>query len=98
RTSFQPTFEIDSQVACGAIAHLWLALQATRADRLQVAIQCRRERAQFGRRLFAGLLNHGQSVFAQKRRTSGEQIEQECSETVNVGNWSELGCRSFGLF
>src|SRR5439155_4327164 len=57
-----------------------------------------RERAQFRRRFFAGLLNHSQGVFAQKRGAPGKQIEQDCSETVNVGSWSELGCRSFGLF
>src|SRR5205823_11643695 len=32
-----------------------------------------------------------------ERRTPGEQIEQNCSEAVNVGSWSKLGCRSFGL-
>src|SRR4029077_11345964 len=79
------------------IARLCLPLQAPRADRLQVTIQRRRDRAQFGRLAFRGLLNHSQGVFAQKRRAPGEQIEQDCSETVNVGSWSELGCRSFGL-
>src|SRR5947199_2274820 len=80
-----------------AIARLRLALQTACADCLQVAIERRYERAQFRRRFFAGLLNHSQSVFAQKRRTPGEQIEQNCSETVNVCRPSKLGCRSFGL-
>src|SRR5205823_1798389 len=95
--AFQPAFEIDSQIACRAVARLRFALQTTRADCLQVAIERRYYRAQFRRRFFAGLLNHGQSVFAQERRTSGEQIKQQCSETINVGSWSKLGCRSFGL-
>src|SRR5439155_18994500 len=89
RAAFQPAFEIDSQIACRAVARLRLALQATRADCLQVAIQRWSERAQFRSGLFAGLLNHGQSVFAQERRAPGKQIEQDCSETVNVGRWSK---------
>src|SRR5437868_450592 len=97
RAPFQPAFEIDSQSACGAIARLRLALQTARADCLQIAIERGYERAQFRRRFFAGLLNHGQSVFAQERRAPGEQIEQDCSEAVNVGSRSKLGCRSFGL-
>src|SRR5712671_4576932 len=36
-------------------------------------------------------------MFAQERRTPGEQIEQNCSETVNICRRSKLGCRSFGL-
>src|SRR6266496_5693147 len=97
RAAFQPAFEINSQIAGRAIARLRLALQATRADRLQVPIECWSERSQFRRRLFTGLLNHGQSMFAQERRTPGEQIKQQCSKTINVGRWSKLGCRSFGL-
>src|SRR6266446_3412418 len=62
RAAFHPALEIDTQIARRAIARLRLALQATRADRLQVPIECWSERAQFWRRFFAGLLNHGQRV------------------------------------
>src|SRR6516162_4558472 len=64
RAPFQPAFEIGSQITCRAIARLRLALQAMRADRFQITIQCRRERAQLRCRIFAGLLDHSQSVFA----------------------------------
>src|SRR5262249_12472162 len=40
---------------------------------------------------------HRQRVFAEKRRTPSEQIEQDRSETVNVRRWSKVGRGSFGL-
>ena len=36
-------------------------------------------------------------MLAQKRRTPGQQIEQDCAETINVSRQSKPGCRSFGL-
>src|SRR5262249_29439793 len=72
RPPLPPAFELRGQLACSTISRLSLALQTTRVDRLQISIECRCKRAQFRCRVFAGLLNYRQRVFAQERRAPGE--------------------------
>ena len=97
--ALKPPLEIFRQRRGTLISCVRISFQATRTDRLQVAIDpaTLQERAQFRRGLFAGLLNHSQRVFAQKRWASNEQIEQDCSETINVRRRSKISRRSFGL-
>ena len=82
--AFEPAFEVFGQIAGGAITRARFALQTFRADRFQIAVQRWHKRAQFRRRLFARLLDHRQRVLAQKWRTTGQKIEQDRAQTVDI--------------
>ena len=97
RASFKPAIEFRRQITSGVITQLRFALQRFGADRFQVAIEGRRESAQFRGRSFGCLLNHVERVLAQKRRPACQQIKENSAETVNIGSRRKRRARTFGL-
>ena len=90
--------KIFGQIAGGAITRAGFALQTFRTDGFQIAVERWRERAQFRRRFFGGLLDDSKRVLAQEWRPAGQEIKQDRAETVNVCRRCEFRGRSLRLF
>ena len=94
----EPAFKVFGQIAGGAITRVWFALQTFCANGFQIVVEPWRERAQFRRRLFGGLLNDSKRVLAQEWCPAGQKIKQDRAETVNVRRRCEFRSRSVCLF
>ncbi len=77
--------KIFGQSARRLIARLRIALQTARTDGFEVTIECRRNRTELGRRIRCGLPEDGKNIRADERWTIGEEVEKNCSQTIDVG-------------
>ena len=90
----QPVEEVLREASRGSITGRWVALEAARADCLQVPIQMRRERPQLRRGFLRRLFHDVERVVAHERRPAGEKLEQNRAQTVDISRGREPGRRA----
>ena len=90
RAAVQPSFQVLGQIAGRLVARLRFALETTRTNRFQVAVERGRERTQPRRRIRRCLPNHGENIRPDEGRTISEEVKQDRAQAVNVGRGREL--------
>src|SRR5262249_53490456 len=98
RTAAEPAFQIGCHISGGLVARFWITFETARTNRLQIPIERWCQGAEFGRLHFRGLANHGKRILAPGWGASGQNVEQNCAETVNIGSWGKISGWAVGLF
>ena len=69
----------------GAVTGPRFALETAGADCFEITIRDFAEGSQFWRSRLGGLADDGESVRAEKRRTTRKQVEENGAETIDIG-------------